>query len=190
MGKTNTIFTLIGAGSTVFTPGLLHDLAKSRLSDSFEVHLYDINDESAEIMARVGRRIAAFEGSTMKVEAFSDRRDALKNADFVTTTIAVGNADGWKSDLEIPRKYGIQQTVGDSVGPGGVLRALRHVPALISIAEDIADIAPNAWFINYSNPLSANVRSINKYTGVKAVGLCHGTMHTKSNRFNSSVLID
>ena len=180
MDKTKKIFTLIGAGSTVFTPGLLNDLANSKLSDSYEIHLYDINDESADIMAKVGRRIAETAGSAMKVEAFTNRRDALKGANFVTTTIAVGNAGGWKSDLEIPRKYGIQQTVGDSVGPGGVLRALRHVPALISIAEDIADVAPNAWFINYSNPLSANVRSINKYTGVKAVGLCHGTMHTRS----------
>ena len=174
------VFTLIGAGSTVFTPGLLSDLTKSSLSDNYEVHLYDINNESAEVMAQVGRRIAASGNSQMTVEAFSTQREALEGADFVTTTIAVGNAGGWKADLEIPRKYGIQQTVGDSVGPGGVLRALRHVPTLTGIAEDIADIAPNAWFINYSNPLTANVRGINKYTGVKAVGLCHGTMHTRS----------
>lgn len=180
MDNQKKVFTLIGAGSTVFTPGLLSDLAQSDLADSYEVHLYDINFESAEIMAQVGRRIAASTGSKMKVEAFGDQREALKGANFVTTTIAVGNAAGWKADLEIPRKYGIQQTVGDSVGPGGVLRALRHVPALVSIAEDIADIAPEAWFINYSNPLSANVRGINKYAGIKAFGLCHGTMHTRS----------
>jgi alpha-galactosidase/6-phospho-beta-glucosidase family protein len=174
------IFTLIGAGSTVFTPGLLHDLAQSKLSDDFEVHLFDINHESSEIMAQVGNRIAQLHGSAMVVKAFSDRREALKNTDFVTTTIAVGAAEGWKADLEIPRKYGIHQTVGDSVGPGGVLRALRHVPALVSIAEDIADVAPNAWYINYSNPLTANVRGIHKYTGVNVVGLCHGTMYTRS----------
>jgi alpha-galactosidase len=179
-GTDKKIFTLIGAGSTVFTPGLLSDLAHSKLSDRYEVHLYDINHESADVMAKVGRRISEAANSRMTVEAFGSRREALVGADFVTTTIAVGNADGWKSDLEIPRAYGIQQTVGDSVGPGGVLRALRHVPALISIAEDIADVAPEAWFINYSNPLTANVRGINKYTDVKAVGLCHGTMHTRA----------
>lgn len=180
MNIKKNIFTLIGAGSTVFTPGLLKDLAQSKLSDNFEVHLYDINYESAEIMAKVGRRIAQAAGSQIKVEAFGTLRDALKDAQFVTTTIAVGNADGWKADLEIPEKYGISQTVGDSVGPGGVLRALRHVPTLTSIAGEIADVSPNAWFINYSNPLTANVRGINKYTNVKAVGLCHGTMHTRS----------
>jgi alpha-galactosidase len=174
------VFTLIGAGSTVFTPGLLHDLAQSKISDDFEVHLYDINNESSEIMAQVGNRIAALHNSKMTVKAFTDQREALKGSNFVTTTIAVGAAAGWKADLEIPRKYGIHQTVGDSVGPGGVLRALRHVPALISIAQDIEDVAPNAWYINYSNPLTANVRGIFKYTGVNVVGLCHGTMHTRS----------
>jgi alpha-galactosidase len=174
------VFTLIGAGSTVFTPGLLHDLAQSKLSDDFEVHLYDINSESSEIMAKVGNRIAALHNSKMVVKAFTDQREALKGSSFVTTTIAVGAAAGWKADLEIPRKYGIHQTVGDSVGPGGVLRALRHVPALVAIAEDIADVAPNAWYINYSNPLTANVHGIFKYTGINVVGLCHGTMHTRS----------
>lgn len=174
------IFTLIGAGSTVFTPGLLHDLAASKFSDDCLVHLYDIDFEAAETMAKVGQKIAQLYGSKMHVEAFLDRREALRGANFVTTTIAVGSAPGWRADLEIPAKYGIYQTVADSVGPGGVLRALRHIPQLVAIGEDIADVAPNAWFINYSNPLTANVRAINKYTGVKAVGLCHGTMHTKS----------
>ncbi len=180
MAMSKKVFTLIGAGSTVFTPGLLHDLAQSELSNDFEVRLFDINHESSEVMAQVGNRIAKLHGSSMVVTAFSDRREALKNANFVTTTIAVGAAEGWKADLEIPRKYGIHQTVGDSVGPGGTLRALRHVPALVSIAEDIADVAPKAWYINYSNPLTANVRGIFKYTGVNVVGLCHGTMHTRS----------
>jgi len=174
------IFTLIGAGSTVFTPGLMHDLAQSKLSDDFEVHLFDINHESAEIMAQVGNRIATLHNSKMVVKSFSDQREALRGSNFVTTTIAVGAAGGWKADLEIPRKYGIHQTVGDSVGPGGTLRALRHVPALVSIARDIADVAPQAWYINYSNPLTANVRGIFKFTGVNVIGLCHGTMHTRS----------
>ena len=173
------VFTLIGAGSTVFTPGLLHDLAGSRLADEFEVHLYDLNYESAEIMARVGNRIAQAHGSKMVVEAFKDRKAAIEGSDFITATIAAGSADSWKADLLVPRKYGIHQTVADSVGPGGVLRALRHVPALVDIAQDIESVAPNAWFINYSNPLTANVRGISKFTNVKVIGLCHGTMHTR-----------
>ena len=172
------VFVLIGAGSTVFTPGLLRDLAASRTFDGFTVRLVDIVPEAAETMAALGRRIAAEHGSTITVDAFTDRRAALAGARFVATTIAVGSAEGWRADLDIPERHGIHQTVGDSVGPGGVLRALRHVPELLAIARDIADVAPTAQLVNYSNPLTANVRAITKHTGVNAVGLCHGTMHT------------
>ena len=176
---TRPAFVLIGAGSTVFTPGLLRDLACSRAFDGFTVRLVDLVPEAAETMAALGRRIAAEHGSGMRVEAVADRRAALTDARFVATTIAVGSAEGWRADLDIPERYGIHQTVGDSVGPGGVLRALRHVPELLAIAEDVADIAPTAQLVNYSNPLTANVRAITKHTGVRAVGLCHGTMHTR-----------
>ena len=177
---TQEAFVLIGAGSTVFTPGLLNDLARSRAFDGVSVRLVDVVPEAAETMARLGRRIGEAAGSTMTVEAVADRREALKDARFVATTIAVGSATGWRADLDIPEAYGIHQTVGDSVGPGGVLRALRHIPELLAIAADIADVAPTAQLINYSNPLTANVRAVTKHTPVKAVGLCHGTMHTKT----------
>lgn len=173
-------FVLIGAGSTVFTPGLLRDIASSRAFEDYTVHLVDLDGEAAETMAAVGRRIAERYGSGVRIEAHTDRRAALRGARFVVTTIAVGAAGGWRADLEIPARYGIRQTVGDSVGPGGVLRALRHVPELVAIARDVADLAPDAWLINYSNPLTANVRAITDQTGVRAIGLCHGTMHTKS----------
>jgi alpha-galactosidase len=172
-------FVLIGAGSTVFTPGLLHDLAHSGAFEDVTVRLVDLVPEAAETMAALGRRIAAERGSRMRVEASTDRRDALRGARFVTTTIAVGSAEGWRRDLEIPERFGIRQTVGDSVGPGGVLRALRHVPELVAIGADIADVAPRATLFNYSNPLTVNVRAVTRQTGVTTVGLCHGTMHTK-----------
>lgn len=170
---------LIGAGSTVFTPGLLNDLASSDAFGDVVVRLVDRVPEAAETMAALGRRIAAEHGSDLHVEAVADRREALRGARFVATTIAVGSAAGWRRDLEIPERLGIRQTVGDSVGPGGVLRALRHVPELVAIAADIADVAPEAILFNYSNPLTANVRAITRETGIRALGLCHGTMHTK-----------
>ncbi len=116
----------------------------------------------------------------MTVSAHTDRREALPGARFVTTTIAVGAAEGWRADLEIPARHGVAQTVGDSVGPGGVLRALRHVPELVAIARDVADLAPAAWLVNYSNPLTANVRAVTRTTDVRTFGLCHGTMHTRA----------
>ncbi|MDH2443218.1 hypothetical protein QDR37_04575 [Amnibacterium sp. CER49] len=173
-------FVLIGAGSTVFTPGLLRDLASNPAFNDFTIRLVDLNEDAAETMAELGRRIARDLGSDMKVEAFTERRDALPGARFVTTTIAVGSAAGWLRDLEIPAAYGVQQTVGDSVGPGGLLRALRHVPELVRIAEDVADLAPGAWMVNYTNPLTANVRGVVRETGVSVIGLCHGTMHSKA----------
>ena len=171
---------LVGAGSTVFTPGLLTDLASSRTFDDWTVHLVDIDADAADTMARLGRRIAAERGSALRVEAHTDRREALPAASFVATTVAVGGADGWLHDMAVPARHGICQTVGDSVGPGGVLRALRHVPELVAIARDIVDLAPNAWLVNYSNPLTANVRAVTSQTPLRAVGLCHGTMHTRA----------
>ena len=171
---------LVGAGSTVFTPGLMTDLASSQTFDGWTVHLVDVNGEAADTMARVGRRVATARGADLTFVPHTDRRDALPGARFVTTTIAVGGADGWRYDMEVPAKYGIAQTVGDSVGPGGVLRALRHVPEVVAIAEDVAELAPEAQMINYSNPLTANVRGVTCQTPVKVVGLCHGTTHTLS----------
>ncbi|WP_308467091.1 family 4 glycosyl hydrolase [Rathayibacter soli] len=175
----NRTFVLIGAGSTVFTPGLLSDLAASETFDDFTIRLVDVNRQASDTMAELGRRIAKQSGSRMRVESYVDRRQALPGARFVATTIAVGSAAAWLRDIEIPAAYGIQQTVGDSVGPGGVLRALRHSPELVAIARDIEELAPSAQLINYSNPLTANVRAVRKYTNVSAIGLCHGTMHTK-----------
>lgn len=169
---------LIGAGSTVFTPGLLTDLASSAVFDGWTVHLVDLNADAAETMARLGRRIAAERGASLTFVPHTERRHALPGARFVAITVAVGGAEGWAQDLEIPSRFGISQTVGDTVGPGGVLRALRHVPELVSIAEDVADLAPAAYLINYSNPLTANVLAMTTRTAVRAVGLCHGTMHS------------
>lgn len=171
---------LIGAGSTVFTPGLLTDLASTRTFDDWSVDLVDINPDAAETMARLGRRIARERGSTMLIEGHTDRREALPGARFVTITIAVGGAVGWRHDIEVPAYYGVTQTVGDTVGPGGVLRGLRQIPELVAIAQDVAELAPDAWIVNYANPLTANVRAITAHIPVPAIGLCHGTMHTRA----------
>ncbi|GAA0234484.1 hypothetical protein [Cryptosporangium japonicum] len=160
---------LIGAGSTVFTPGLLTDLASNPAFAGWTVHLVDLDADAAATMARLGTRIASAAGADLRFEAHTDRRAALPGARFVATTIAVGGAEGWNADLVVPEKHGVTQTVGDSVGPGGVLRALRHVPALVDIAADVADLAPGALIVNYSNPLTANVRGIHRATGDRHV---------------------
>jgi alpha-galactosidase len=170
---------LIGAGSTEFTPGLLADLVASPdLSDS-EVALVDIDPWAVDTMVRLAQRLATERGVGLTVSGTTDRREALPGADFVTTTIAVGGARGWETDVRIPEKYGVYQTVGDSVGPGGIFRALRHVPEIVAIARDMEELCPDAWLFNYTNPLSAIVRGVQKATSTRCIGLCHGVLHTR-----------
>jgi len=170
---------IIGAGSTVFTPGLIADLTRSESLRDAEVVLVDIDPRAVEVMVKLARRLADQKGVALRVEGTTDRRQALPGADFVTTTIAVGGARAWERDLRIPERYGIYQTVGDSVGPGGVSRALRHVPELVAIARDMEELCPQAWLLNYTNPLSVNVRAVRKATSIRCVGLCHGVLHTR-----------
>jgi len=177
---TSHTIVLIGAGSTVFTPGLLADLAGSPVFDGATVRLVDIDEDAAVTMAKLGRRMAEARGSHLTVEPYVDRRDALAGATVVATTIAVGGAAGWRTDLEVPLRHGVRQTVGDTVGPGGVLRALRQIPELVAIGRDVAELAPGAWLVNYANPLTANVRAISGWAHERVIGLCHGTMHTKA----------
>lgn len=170
---------IIGAGSTVFTPGLVADLTGSAHLSGATVALVDINPDAAETMARYALRVARERGVGLRVEYATDRRDVLAGADFVTVTIAVGGVRAWERDVRIPEAHGVWQTVGDSVGPGGVFRALRHVPELVAIARDMEELCPNAWLFNYTNPLTPLVRAVQKTSPIKVSGLCHGVLHTR-----------
>ena len=170
---------IIGAGSTVFTPGLIADLTGSQYLSDTTVALVDVNAQAAETMARYAERVARERGVSLRVGHASDRRAVLSGADFVTVTIAVGGVRAWERDVRIPEAHGVWQTVGDSVGPGGVFRALRHVPELVEIAQDMEELCPDAWLFNYTNPLTPLVRAVHKTGPIKAVGLCHGVLHTR-----------
>lgn len=177
MNKTKIV--LIGAGSTEFTPGLLADLVASPDLSNADVALVDIDPWAVETMTRLAQRLADERGVGLRVSGTTNRREALPGADFVTTTIAVGGVRGWETDVRIPEKYGVCQTVGDSVGPGGVFRALRHVPEIVAIAKDMEELCPDAWLFNYTNPMSAIVRGVQKATSIRCAGLCHGVLHTR-----------
>jgi alpha-galactosidase len=170
---------IIGAGSTEFTPGLLADLVKSPDLANSEIALVDIDPGAVATMSKLAQRMADARGVGLKVSGTTNQREALPGADFVTTTIAVGGARAWETDVRIPERYGVYQTVGDSVGPGGVFRALRHVPVIAALARDMEELCPDAWLFNYTNPLSAIVRGVQKSTSIKCVGLCHGVLHTR-----------
>ncbi|HVL23189.1 MAG TPA: hypothetical protein VM450_03845 [Thermomicrobiales bacterium] len=174
-----TKIVIIGAGSTEFTPGLLADLVASPHLNTAEVALVDIDPWAVETMVRLAHRLNQERGTGLTISGTTDRREALPGADFVTTTIAAGGVRGWETDVRIPEHYGVYQTVGDSVGPGGVFRALRHVPEIVAIAKDMEELCPDAYLFNYTNPLSAIVRGVQKATSIRCAGLCHGVLHTR-----------
>src|SRR4051812_118911 len=119
----NRKIVIIGAGSTVFTPGLLADLVSSQGLRDATVALVDVDPTALDLMSRLARRISDERGANLTIESSTKRREVLEGADFVTVTIAVGGAEHWGHDVRIPERYGVYQTVGDSVGPGGVFRA-------------------------------------------------------------------
>ena len=123
---------------------------------------------------KLARKMVQARGAPVTVSGSVDRRDALKGATAIICTVGVGGRRAWEQDVFVPRKYGVFQPVGDSVMPGGTSRALRMIPAMVAIAEDVLDLAPNALFFNYGNPMAPVCRAIRKATGAPVVGLCHG----------------
>lgn len=170
---------LIGAGSTVFTQRLVADIILAEEAHAWELALVDIDPVTLEAVDRLVAKMLQAKGASIPVTSTTDRKAVLKGADFVVTTIAVGGRKGWQRDIEIPRNYGIFQPVGDTALPGGISRAMRMIPQMIDIARDVADLCPDAYFFNYSNPMTAICRAIRKETGVPVVGLCHGVHHVE-----------
>jgi alpha-galactosidase len=170
---------LIGAGSAMFTQGLVADLILAPDLGPWQVGLVDIDPAALETAEGLSRRMIETQGADIALEASTDRRDLLPGADIVVTTVGVGGRRAWELDVFIPRKYGIYQPVGDTVMPGGISRAMRMIPALVEIAKDVKALCPDAFFINYSNPMTVNCWAIRQATGVPVVGLCHGLFHVE-----------
>lgn len=165
--------TIVGGGSYHWAPRLLADFANTPSLNDVHVVLHDLDADRMKLMQDLGGEIARRRGIAMTVESESDRRRSLEGADFVITALSVGGFDSMQHDIEIPQRYGIRQPIGDSVGPGGVLRSLRSVPVLLDIARDVEAVAPDAWLVNVTNPLTALCRSVTRETNVKTVGLCN-----------------
>lgn len=163
----------------MFTQGLVVDLTQAADLGPWELGLVDIDPAALEAAEGLSRKIVAASGAALTIRAATDRRELLRDADVVVSTIGVGGRRAWETDVVIPRKYGIYQPVGDSVMPGGISRAMRMIPALIAIARDVQELCPQALFINYSNPMTANCWAIREATGVPVVGLCHGAFHVQ-----------
>ena len=164
--------TIIGGGSSTFTPPLMRLFIESEVLRGSTITLMDINAYRLKIMESLSKHLVKKFKADLKVEATTSQKESLVDADFVITAIAVGGVDAWEKDIEIPAKYGIYMPVGDSIGPGGIMRAFRHIPVLVSVGKDLEEVSPDAIVFNYTNPVTANTMAMNKYTKVKAFGLC------------------
>ncbi|MDE6962248.1 MAG: alpha-glucosidase/alpha-galactosidase, partial [Lachnospiraceae bacterium] len=170
--------TFMGAGSTVFARNVLGDcMCTPALRDS-EIALYDIDkkrlEESEIILGAINKNTNEGRAVIKTYLGVENRKEALRGADFVINAIQVGGYDPCTiTDFEIPKKYGLRQTIGDTLGIGGIMRALRTIPVLRDFAEDMSDVCPKAWFLNYTNPMAMLSGYMQRYTGIKTVGLCH-----------------
>jgi alpha-galactosidase len=169
----------IGAGSTVFTRNLLGDiLGHEELAES-EIVLHDIDGSRLATSELVARRVADALQAPAKIVATTDRRAALDGVDYAINMIQVGGYEPCTvTDFEIPKRFGLEQTIGDTIGIGGIMRGLRTIPVLLDIGRDMEELCPGAWFLNYSNPMAMNCRAIARATRIRTVGLCHSVQAT------------
>jgi alpha-galactosidase len=169
----------IGAGSTVFARNLLRDLFTFPELHEATVHLMDIDEARLRDSEMVARRVATQAGARPTVLATTDRREALKGADYVINMIQVGGYEpATITDFEIPKKYGLRQTIGDTLGIGGIMRGLRTIPVIVDIGRDMEELCPDALFLNYSNPMAMLTWAMNQATDIRTVGLCHSVFGT------------
>ncbi len=172
--------TIIGAGSAVFTKNIVVDLMHIPQFKKMHISLMDIDESRLKLAKELIDTVSNKLNANPKVTLHTDRKEALRNADFVQTTIQVG---GYKPstviDFDIPKKYGLKQTIADTLGIGGIMRGLRTIPILLDIAQDIIDVCPNALWLQYVNPMCSNMIAINKqFPEIKSIGLCHSVQGT------------
>lgn len=174
MGK----ITFMGAGSTVFAKNVLGDTMLTPALRDFEISLYDIDadrlEESYTMVTLLNKNTNENRAKVSKHLGVENRKEALRGADFVVNAIQVGLYEPCTvTDFEVPKKYGLRQTIGDTLGIGGIFRALRTIPVLADFAKDMEEVCPNAYFLNYTNPMAMLAGFMQRYTGIKTIGLCH-----------------
>jgi alpha-galactosidase len=174
-----TVIAFLGAGSVVFTRELLADILSFAELRDVTLALHDIDPERLETAEAIARQTAEQLGCRPDITTSLDRRRAMDGADFVINSIQVGMYAATVKDFEIPAKYGLRQTIADTIGVGGVFRALRTFPVLAGIAADMSDVCPDAWLLNYTNPMAMNIAYLDAVApDLKKVGLCHSVFWT------------
>ncbi|NOZ64225.1 MAG: alpha-galactosidase [Caldiserica bacterium] len=170
--------TFIGAGSLIFTRNLVRDILTFPLLKDSTLVLMDIDKERLEFARRAVQAIIDKGNYPARVETTLDRKEALKGADVVLCTILSGGVQVWRHDIEIPKKYGVDINVGDTRGPGGIFRALRTIPVMLSICRDMERYCPEAFLLNYTNPMAMLCRAMQRESHIRVTGLCHSVQGT------------
>lgn len=175
-----TKIAFIGAGSVVFTRNLCNDILLTPALEGSTLSLMDIDETRLAHARDVVEALVAHHGGRATVDATTDRYQAVREADYVITTFQQGGLDAFRLDIEIPQRYGVEQCIGDTLGPGGVFRALRSIPVLVDLCRDLDAVAPDALLLNYVNPMAANCWAVDRITGRPHVGLCHSVQGTSA----------
>jgi len=187
--------TFLGAGSTVFARNVLGDCMCTPALANAEIALYDIAadrlEDSQIILSAINQNVNQGRAVIKTYLGVDQRKEALKDADFVVNAIQVGGYDPCTIiDFEIPEKYGLKQTIADTLGIGGIMRALRTIPVMADFARDMEEVCPDAWFLNYTNPMAMLTGYMQRYTKVKTVGLCHSVQICSETLLNGLGLED
>ena len=169
---------MIGAGSLVFSKTLMNDFLATPALAGSEYRLMALSHKRLDKMKAFVERMISDNKVKATVTATTDRREALRGADYVVVMIQVGGVDGFKYDYEIPMKYGVDNCIADTMGPGGIFRAQRHIPALLEIAREMRELCPNAILFNYANPMAMCCWALGTLPGLQFIGLCHGVQTT------------
>lgn len=166
--------TFLGAGSTVFAKNVLGDCMLVPALEGFEFALFDIDEKRLRDSEHMLQNLKENLNKNIEIKAYLNRKDALRGANYVINAIQVG---GYRPstviDFEIPKKYGLRQTIADTVGIGGIFRNLRTIPVMLDFAKDMEEVCPDALFLNYTNPMAVLTGVMNRFTSIKTVGLCH-----------------
>src|ERR1700674_4979966 len=170
--------TLVGAGSAVFARQIMTDILTVDGLDRGVFALVDLHPERLDLARRIAERLVEISGKSWTVEASTDRLEVLRGTDYVVNSIEVAGLQNVRHDYDIPKKYGVDQCIGDTIGPGGIFKALRTGPAWLEIVADVERVAPRAVVLNYTNPMSILTLAASRSSGLQVVGLCHSVQST------------
>ena len=169
---------IIGAGSVMFTRQLLSAIFSYPSLSGARIVLEDVDQQVLARTLQLVQLMISQNGLRATVSATTNQKEALRDANFVIFAIQVGGLAAWQLDMDIPRKYGVIQEVGDTLGPGGIFRALRHIPPMLSVLDDMEEVCPDALFINKANPLAPMVWAARNHSPIESIGLCYGITYT------------